>query len=239
MTEQEALRQAIGLADCCELMAATWGFPDERLCEAFCDGSYESDARLCLKDAGMDEAQRDAAMACLAIFAGARPAELLAKLKRGHSLLYLAPGAEAVVWPYEAPFRFVAEGREGVPTLFRAPVTLDVERHMREAGVLPKDARREPSDSVWDEFSFLAYLYGNVAAALEKEDEAAERQWRGRIGAFCREHALRWLPDFMARTREESADKQCGCEYAALSRLADVVLGAVAADVRVHDVSAT
>lgn len=105
--------------------------------------------------------------------------------------------------------------------------------------MLPKDARREPSDSVWDEFSFLAYLYGNVAAALEKEDEAAERQWRGRIGAFCREHALRWLPDFMARTREESADKQRGCEYAALSRLADVVLGAVAADVRVQDVSAT
>ena len=75
-------------------------------------------------------------MACLAIFAGARPAELLAKLKRGHSLLYLAPGAEAVVWPYEAPFRFVAEGREGVPTLFRAPVTLDVEDVYKRQGSL-------------------------------------------------------------------------------------------------------
>ena len=239
MNGSDNLRRAIGLADCCELIAATWRFPDEQLCAALRGGSYTADAQSCLEDTGVDTGVLHQVADSLVHFEKRAVGDLLALLKREYSLLYMAPGPDVSVWPYEAPFRFVAEGREGVPTLFRAPVTLDVERHMREAGVLPKDARREPSDSVWDEFSFLADLYGNVAAALEKEDEAAERQWRGRIGAFCREHALRWLPDFMARTREESADKQRGCEYAALSRLADVVLGAVAADVRVQDVSAT
>ena len=41
---------------------------------------------------------------------------------------------------------------KGVPALFRTPVTLDVERLMREAGVVAKNARKEPCDSVFEEF---------------------------------------------------------------------------------------
>ena len=232
MADQGALRQAIGLADCCELMAATWRFPDGQLCAALCDGSYAADAHSCLEDAGASADALQRAARVLAQFEGRAAADLLPLLKREYSLLYMAPGPDVPVWPYEAPFRFVAEGREGVPTLFRAPVTLDVERHMREAGVLPKDARREPSDSVWNEFSFLAYAYGNVASAIEGGQAEDAQRWRGVVAAFCSQHVLRWLPDFAARTDAEIARKELGCEYAALAELTRVVLDALAADVQ-------
>lgn len=232
MNGSDNLRRAIGLADCCELIAATWRFPDEQLCAALRGGSYTADAQSCLEDTGVDTGVLHQVADSLVHFEKRAVGDLLALLKREYSLLYMAPGPDVSVWPYEAPFRFVAEGREGVPTLFRAPVTLDVERHMREAGVLPKDARREPSDSVWNEFSFLAYAYGNVASAIEGGQAEDTQRWRGVVAAFCGQHALRWLPDFAARTDAEIARKELGCEYAALAELTRVVLDALAADVQ-------
>ncbi len=60
--------------------------------------------------------------------------------------------------PTRAPTSTPNAGERGQLALFRSASTLDVGRQMREAGMAPRDARREPCDSVFREFSFLSYL---------------------------------------------------------------------------------
>ena len=144
--DEDDVRRAIGLADSCELMAAAFAFPDAELAAALADGSLQSDALACLADAGAATATVDKAAAALSAFDGADVVGLADRMRKGHTILYLTPGVDVPIWPYEASFRYTAEGHEGSPALFRSARTLDVERHMREAGVLPKTARKEPSD---------------------------------------------------------------------------------------------
>lgn len=97
---------------------------------------------------------------------------------------------------------------------------------MREAGVVAKDARKEPCDSVFEEFEFLSYLHARRADALVRDaaDEAAT--WADRAVRFARKHALAWIPSFMRRTREQEA--AVGGPYAALAALGEAALGALA-----------
>ena len=138
--------------------------------------------------------------------------DLLALLKREYSLLYMAPGPDVSVWPYEAPFRFVAEGREGVPTLFRAPVTLDVERHMREAGVLPKDARREPSDSVGTSSRFW-----RTCTAMWRRRWKRKTRRRSGSGADASEHSAGSMPCAGCPTSWRAREKNLPTSSAAAS----------------------
>ena len=231
MEDEVCLRRAIGLADICELMAASFRFPDEALAEALAGGSYAEDALSCMIDAGVGEEGRKKALAMLCFFRREDADSLLSSLRKGHSLLFLSPGVRVPVWPYESAFRHIAQGLEGVPTLFRSRLTVDVERHMREAGVVPQDSRKEPCDSVWDEFSFLSYLYGSKAAMLSAGSCGEACAWQERIAGFWNDHASQWLPAFMEKAKTEAKLHACGKEYGVLAALGLVVLSAVEADV--------
>ena len=87
---------------------------------------------------------------------------------------------------------------------------------MREAGVVAKNARKEPCDSVFEEFELLSYLYAKLADALNCDDAEAVAAWTERIQTFEREHAQAWLPAFMQRTQELAAEKPY-CAFAALA----------------------
>lgn len=217
------LRRAVGLADLCELLAATFAFPDNgRLAVALASGDYLSDALGCLADAGFTgSAARDMCRE-LKVFIGRGEAELAQNLRRGHSLLFLSPAHGGPIWPYEGAFRFASTGTSETPSLFRSPVTLQVERDMSEAGLLPTTARTEPIDSVWGELGFLSRLYGHQAQELARgrDDPGEGAAWARRAASFTREHTALWLPDFMehVRCRAESGDLPHGTEYAALAR---------------------
>lgn len=228
---EDALLHAIGVADSCELMSAGFAFPDEDLANALSSGLFADDALACLLDADAGEAALGRASAALSDFARMDAAELFEFLRKGHTIMFLTPGNDVPVWPYEAAFRYTAENHQGAPSLFRSARTIDVERHMREAGVLPKNARREPSDSVWNEFSFLSFLYGSLAAALQEGRDDDAEVWRDRITRFWDEHASCWLSAFMEKTRGEGPVQTYGKEYAALASLGQIVLDMVDADV--------
>ncbi|RDB64346.1 hypothetical protein C1878_00320 [Gordonibacter sp. 28C] len=228
---EDVLLHAIGMADSCELMSAAFAFPDEDLANALSSGLFMDDALACLLDADAGETALGQASAALTDFARTDAAELIEVLRKGNTIMFLTPGNDVPVWPYEAAFRYTAENHQGAPSLFRSARTIDVERHMREAGVLPKNARREPSDSVWNEFSFLSFLYGSLAAALQEGRDGDAEVWRDRIARFWDEHASCWLSAFMEKTREESSAQTYGKEYAALASLGKIVLYMVEADV--------
>lgn len=215
-------RTLTGLADICELVAASFAYPaDGRLAAALADGSYALDARGCLADAGLGAEAIERGLAEIGKLTGRNAAELADALKKGHSLLFLAPGSQVPVWPYEAAFRFVASGRSGAPSLFRSPIELDVECHMREAGVMPQNSRTEPPDSIWNEFSFMAYLFAQALSTLQAGDMAAGDAWVVRAQDFEREHLAAWVPAFMEKATQEAASGHhpFGAEYAALAQV--------------------
>ena len=210
MGREEAVKRAVGKADAFELLSCAFAYPDERLAQGLVDGSFADDARACLLDAGADPAAADSTAEALAAWRDASAADLLADMRIVYSRLYLAPGGHTPIFPYESAFLHVERGMKGVPALFRTPVTLDVERLMREAGVVAKNARKEPCDSVFEEFEFLSYLYAKLADALNCDDAEAVAAWTER------EHAQAWLPAFMQRTQELAAEKPY-CAFAALA----------------------
>ena len=209
----------VGLADTCELMEATLRFPTEDLAQALIGGAYSQDALSCLRESGLASDKLSSLGQALSSFDGRNHAQLVDVLKKGYSLLFLAPGSDVPVWPYEAAFRFVASGKEGIPSLFRSPITMDVERLMRAAGVFPRDARTEPADSVWDEFSYLSFLFGSSAQALSKGDETAAQAWVNHARTFWNEHARVWFEPFFMSVQERAPQQSYGVEYGVLAQV--------------------
>lgn len=224
------LKHIVGLADACELMSESFSFPTKELVTALIDNTYIADARSCLSDI---EASPDVGICHSPSSAESRSSCMQAMfedLRRSYTMLYLMPAGAVRIWPYESAFRYRAEGCGGTPTLFRSRHQIDVERHMREAGVMPNDSRREPSDSVWNEFAFLSFLYGSLAAALHEGCDADVVACRRRIVSFWSEHASRWLPAFMGQTRVEAEALPRFAPYAAFAEVGLAVLAAIEVD---------
>lgn len=218
------IKRIVGKADACELLSCLFAFPDENLAQGLVEGVLADDAEACLHDAGADPSEAEKAASGLRAFADAPVHDVLSDLRRIYSRLYLAPGKSTPIFPYESAFLHVQRGLPGAPALFRTPITLDVERQMHEAGVAAKDERKEPCDSVFEEFEFLSYLYAKRAQSLAENDAEAEAKWGARIAAFECEHVLAWLPAFMERTRQLAA----GTPYEAFAAVALCLLKAIA-----------
>ena len=202
MRRDEDIKRAVGKADAYELLSCVFAYPDERIAQGLVDGSLVADAYACLADAGACEDEASRTAEALSLDAPASAETLLGDLRSTYSRLFLAPGGRTPIFPYESAFLHVESGASGAPALFRTPVTLDVEAHMREAGVVAKNARKEPCDSVSEECEFLSYLYAKLADAVVREAADDEAAWADRIDAFERAHAHAWLPLFMERTQE-------------------------------------
>lgn len=213
------LQWAVGAADVCELLSCAFAFPDERLAQGLCNGTLIDDAEACLGDVGVDEHSARVVSEDLRAWVGSNAYELRAHMRKTYSCLYLAPGGHTPIFPYESAFLHVERGLAGTPSLFRSPVTLDVERHMYESGVVAKNGRKEPCDSVFEEFEFLSYLFAMQAEALRTGDDGNAVLRGSQAQRFLKEHALVWLPSFMDRT-VELADGS----YVALAQFAGVVL---------------
>ncbi|MEQ3361897.1 TorD/DmsD family molecular chaperone [Raoultibacter massiliensis] len=216
------MARTIGKADMCELLTHAFAYPDDKLAHALLDESFIGDCSSCFADIGCDGWGAEA----LPLPHGESGDGVLAFMRKEYTRIYLSP-VRVLVYPYESAFLHVESGREGVPVLFRSAVTLDVEAQMREAGVMPKNARKEPCDSVFQEFEFMSFMYGSLAAAIQEGDEAACDLWQGRVERFLDEHALKWMPAFMERTIEHSGEGL----YASFARIALVFLGMLSEEV--------
>lgn len=231
MKERE-LGEAIGLADALELLQAAFLFPSEQLARALTDGSFRNDVEACLADAHVPEETIRALCDDFSSLEGRDPVKLLARLRKGQSLLYVRQAKGVAVFPYESAFLHVQSGHEGAPALFRTLVTLDVESQMREAGVVTKDSRTEPCDSVWNELSFLSFLYGSLAQTLHEGSIMEDAEvWQARIMRFWTEHGSVWLSAFFEATQAQAAHLSHGTEYSLFARLGLAVIAIVEADV--------
>ena len=221
MERMEALKSSVGKADACELLAYAFAFPNEQLAEGLSSGALADDAEACLRDAGVaSEGARQVAND-LRRWQGFDAADLCSRMRTTYSRLYLVPGGHTPVFPYESAFLHVEHGLSGIPVLFRTPVTLDVERQMHEAGVAAKNERKEPCDSVFDEFEFLSFLFAKFADVTNREDTDEATIWESRVQHFLTKHAQVWLPSFMRRTQELAA----GEPYAAFASLGTATMG--------------
>lgn len=222
----------IGLADCCEALGIVWAFPTIELIDGILDGDLAHDLVASMVDAGVDEDlacslvdhfQQACVMVCSDnLEAGSKV--LFETMRHSYTRLYLTPGGRTPVAPFESAFLFDASGAKGVPTLFVSRTTADVESCMREVGVAAKNARKEPADAIWNEFSYLAFAYGRLAEAMQSEDAVAVDEWHSHIQKFLTTHALMWIPDFMEKTIRESKVYELPAIYSSLAKVSSAIL---------------
>lgn len=221
------------MADLCELVGAAFSFPrDGSLAEALVGGAFLSDALACLQDARLSDEGADLVRSLFGPYAARDAGELADALRKGHSILFLSPGGNTPVWPYEAGFKYVAAGRPGAASLFRSPVAIDVEAMMAKAGNAPCADLNEPPDSVWGEFRHMSFLYGSMAVALAQGSKGGYDGFRSLAEEFCSAHFSTWVPGFMEKVRLEtsSGSHSFGAEYGDMARLGELVSSAVVMD---------
>ncbi|MDR1183682.1 MAG: molecular chaperone TorD family protein [Coriobacteriales bacterium] len=203
--DPDALQQAIASADICAILSTAFSYPDDLFAQALLDGSFDEDLQACLGELGFVLPAVDTALNVQMTLAPSADRGIVCNmLRKEYSRLFLMPGRSTLIFPYEAAFCHVAEGREGMPMLFIAPATKDVERRMRAFKVLPKSARREPVDSVSCELDFLRFLYTGFANALNQNDTQDLEVWQSEIADFRSNHVDTWIPAFMKRTLKET-----------------------------------
>ena len=193
MNSDVELKKIIGLADACELLGALYRYPDQAIADAVKDGSIKEDAYSCLIDAGIEDA---VAEDLTRSFYQPEHDNVMGSLRRCHSFLYERQGRGVPIFPYEGAYLHTSAGRPGSPALFRSPVALKVEGLMREVGVIPKDSRVEPCDSVWDEFEFLSFLLGSLAQFSLNGDAESYNKFKKVLATTNAEHIQKWLPRF-------------------------------------------
>lgn len=203
------LHRAVGMSDLAALLAEAFRFPkDDRLASALADGSFSDDWNASWADACGDGAtdsveesgcDQSAAEERKAAFAQADHDAM----RREYSRLFLSPGSEVPIWPYESAFLHREAGRTESPNLFLTRSTIDVEKQMAAVGVRPEHLRTEPCDACATELEFLSFLYAKWGeslrcgeAAEEATDVEPEGYWRERIVDFAKSHALNWMPRF-------------------------------------------
>lgn len=198
-----------------EFLGVVFDYPNRSVAEALSDGRLLSDCISCCIDCGVDRGSISEFENDLHGFGGTDADRLVEEMRRDYSQLFLGPGLKALVLPYESAYLHILQGKRGTPTLFRSALTLDVENRMREAGMMLEGVRKEPCDSIFYEFRFLSYLYGNLARAIQQGDGEYIQLLLNRIEQFVDDHALQWMPSFMTRTAELS----CGL-YGLFARVA-------------------
>lgn len=221
------IRHLVGIADACELLACLWEFPNDTLAGGIISGAVKNDALSCLADAGAPRNALDEVGAAFAQPSFVDATAALASLRVGHSRLFLAPCGRPTVYASEGPFLFVETGGDGTPPLFATPSVHDVGTCMKHAGVEPRNAREEPSDSVANELSFLSWLLGSLARATVEGTSKAASSTFSQARDFWARHAGNWLPLFMERAGEAAEHLCPDSPYPAAALFGRHVMGAV------------
>jgi len=107
-----------------------------------------------------------------------------------------------------------------MPSLFFTAIALDVEQQMRDAGVIPRDARTEPVDSIFNEFEFMVFLCTQLAIGLQAGDKEQSLLWRSKIQKFGEDHVISWIPRFLEKVSKETRVEQ----YRALASIANIIV---------------
>lgn len=204
MEQRESeIQRIIAWADLYELLRAAFTFPTEELAQALVDGSFGADVLACLEEASFEA--RDIETAdnyCKRLEKQAEVDSLFAEMKKDYSHLYLGPGELRVIYPYEGAFLYAEKNEGQIPALFFTATANDVERQMREAGVVPQNARIEPVDSIQNELEFMMFLYVKIASCIQEGKIEEESVWRLRMKKFYSDHILPWVPRFLEKTSE-------------------------------------
>lgn len=193
----QAALAAFAASDFYQLLSVSLQWPSGELVRAILDGSYLADGLNILAELACREQDLQAVKAAFEpLREKAGDANiLLTALRREYTRLFNHP-EQPVIDIYESVFLSKQKGGVELKDVFLNPVTADVERCYRAAGLINKS--REPADHLVAELEFMMYLYRNKGQALQEGNEEQAAQLEEHIKAFVDRHLGNWCPALFA-----------------------------------------
>ena len=91
-----------------------------------------------------------------------------------------------------------------MPSLFRSPTTIDVEKQFASAGISPANKRKEPVDSFSNECFFISLLLREIAN-IDQDAADIRKERVEQLLHFYESHASKWFCAFLTKVRESAA----------------------------------
>lgn len=223
------------LADLFEIAGMLFLFPDEDTVNSIIEGTFAdhlTNIEQFIPYEG-DEKLNDS-IQCLNRLKGLNQSDLFEELRKGYSALFLHSGSGVRIWPYEAPFRFVNDGRTGMPSLFRSPTTIDVEKQFASAGISPANKRKEPIDSFSNECFFISLLLREIAS-IDQDAFDIRKERVEQLLHFYKSHASKWFYAFLTKVQESAASTATAEIYANFTEIGIVATKVCARTVKQYD----
>ena len=223
------------LADLFEITGTLFLFPDEDTVGSIIEGTFSDH----LADIDQfvpyeDDEKLDDSIQCLDRLKVLSQSDLFEELRKGYSALFLHSGSGVRIWPYEAPFRFVNDGRTGMPSLFRSPTTIDVEKQFASAGINPANKRKEPVDSFSNECFFISLLLREIAN-IDQDASDIRKERVEQLLHFYKSHASKWFCAFLTKVRESAASIATAESYGSFTEIGIVATKVCARTVKQYD----
>lgn len=184
-----------------ELLALAFTYPTEDLVQALVDGEY-ADA---FEEVGtlnsMDPEQLDGCAKSLRAYDGLDQDEVLHRLRREHTRLFIGQG-KTLVSPYAGIWDALEKGKE--PFFMIGKESMDIERFMRRCGIGQPEGTNEPLDHIASLLEFLYFLCLVKVDAVKPADHADIKE--NDYQAFFDGHFAKFVPVFANAVLENTQE---------------------------------
>lgn len=206
ITKEIEVQHAVAASDMYQLLSRFLHLPTEEIAVGILEGSLTNDVREIFKELGVYDSRIEEINSRLQALQGktAEKNEYLSALRQEYTRLFTHP-RKPVIDIYETFFLFQPEDSgQDKPTLFISPAALDAERRYKQAGLVRAKEFNEPADHIATELEFMAYLYWQLAKALQEDNRKEITQRKEQIKEFAKYHLQKWAMDFFTRCTSDS-----------------------------------
>ncbi len=193
----------LATSDLFQLLSISLRFPDHDLTKAILDGSYGLDTINILEELCCSQGEIAKVGELLKSFSPGEDIDsLLTQMKREYTRLFDNP-QNPVIHIYETLFLQDQE-KERAALLFMSPISLDVERCYKEAGVSLVEKSAEPADHMATELEFMMYLYARKGQAIQEKNQQKLARLEKQVKQFQEQHLNKWCDKFFEKLEAET-----------------------------------
>lgn len=192
------LQRSIAASDMYQILSISLQLPSDDFVVGLLDGRWGSDVVNIFEELDIPMDKIEKMKEKMILLKGDENSKnvLLTEMRQEYFRLFSHPSNPAIPI-YETMFRYKFECTgESSPSLFIDPLTLDVERCYKKAGLVTSKQVNEPADHMATEMEFMMYLYLQKAQGLQQNNQQNLAKIEGEIKEFSELHLQKWAKEF-------------------------------------------